>query len=263
MTRGLKFQFNEGLLSKIRHSTGEIDQIDLIDDQGWTSTVHKISAEHGLFILKSSFKEKYREWLKTEAGLLEKLKNQNEIPVPGYINYIEENVQNHLLMTYEKGVTLTKALRDAGSHDEKRQLMKSFGELLKRLHETQSAHFNWNINWLEGELQRAERYLEAGECDGDRALLEKLKANPLPETTQTVIHGDCTTDNVMVADGKVSLFIDVAGMTVGDPRYDVALALRKVMADSELTEAFYEGYGRFRLNSKEFNYFENGLYEFF
>ncbi|WP_404407045.1 phosphotransferase [Jeotgalibacillus malaysiensis] len=263
MTRGLKFNINEELLSNIEKSTGRIHQIDLIDDQGWTSTVHKISAQNGLFILKSSFKEKYREWLKTEAEVLEKLKDQQDIPVPGFINYIEESGHNHLLMTYEKGITLTKALRGAGNHDEKKQLMKSFGELLKRLHETKSTHFNWNVNWIEGELKRAERYLEAGECDGDRTLFEKLRANPLPEISQTVIHGDCTTDNVMVSDGEVSLFIDLGGMTVGDPRYDVALALRKVMADIELTEAFYKGYGRFRLSSKEFNYLENGLYEFF
>lgn len=263
MTRGLKFNINKELLSNIEKSTGRIHHIDLLGDQGWTSTVHKVSSENGLFILKSSSTEKYREWLKTEAEVLEKLKDQKEIPVPGFINYIEEKDHNHLVMTYEKGITLTKALRDAGSHDEKKQLMKSFGGLLKRLHETKSTYFNWNVNWIEGELQRAERYLETGECDGDRALFEKLKANPLTEISETVIHGDCTTDNVMVAEGKVSLFIDIAGITVGDPRYDVALAVRKVMADSELTEAFYEGYGRFRLSSKEFNYFENGLYEFF
>ncbi|WP_244094259.1 phosphotransferase family protein [Jeotgalibacillus salarius] len=263
MTRGLKFNINEELLSNIEKSTGRIHQVDLLDDQGWTSTVHKISAENGLYILKSSFKEKYREWLKTEAEVLKNLKGQHEIPVPFYIDYIEAADQNHLLMTFEKRVTLTKALRDAGSKNEKKHLMKSFGKLLGRLHGTSSPHFNWNINWLEGELKRAERYLEAGECDGDRVLFEKLKINSLPEIRQTLIHGDCTTDNVMVTEGKVSLFIDVAGMTVGDPRYDVALALRKVMADSELTEAFYEGYERFRLSSKEFNYFENGLYEFF
>ncbi|MFB1082625.1 aminoglycoside phosphotransferase family protein [Jeotgalibacillus sp. JSM ZJ347] len=263
MTRGLKFQLNDELRSKIENKIGVIQQVDLIEDQGWTSTVHKITAEDGLFILKSSFKEKYREWLKTEAEVLKKLKGQQEIPVPVYIDYIEEMNQNHLLMSYEEGNTLTKALRDAGSRDEKKQLMKSFGELLCRLHETTTPYFNREGNWLEGELKRAERYLEAGECDGSWALFEKLKANPLPAISQTVIHGDCTTDNVMVVDGKVSFFIDVAGMTVGDPRYDVSLALRKVMADRELTEGFYEGYGRFRLSSKEFDYFENGLYEFF
>ncbi|MBM7578754.1 phosphotransferase family protein [Jeotgalibacillus terrae] len=263
MTRGLKFNLDKDLLDKLEVITGSIHRAHMIDEQGWTSAVHKISAVNGTYILKSSFKEKYREWLKTEAEVLKKLKSQQEIPVPEYVHYIEETGRNHLLMSYEEGMTLTKALREAVSHDEKKQLMKSFGQLLYWLHETETAHFELTGDWLEEELKRAERYLEAGECDGDRELLEKLKANRLAEVKQTVIHGDCTTDNVMVRDGEVRLFIDVAGMTVGDPRYDVALAIRKVMADSELTEAFYEGYGLFRLSSREFNYFENGLYEFF
>ena len=56
-----------------------------------------------------------------------------------------------------------------------------------------------------------------------------------------MIHGDCTTDNVLVLDGEVKLFIDVSGMTVGDPRYDVSLAISNFIDLPELLEFFYEG----------------------
>ena len=78
-----------------------------------------------------------------------------------------------------------------------------------------------------------------------------------------MIHGDCTTDNVFVMDGEIKLFIDVAGMTIGDPRYDVSLAIRKFVDNPELLNAFYEGYTRYRVSKDEFQYFDEGLYEFF
>ncbi|EIM06311.1 hypothetical protein A1A1_12132 [Planococcus antarcticus DSM 14505] len=37
-----------------------------------------------------------------------------------------------------------------------------------------------------------------------------------------MIHGDFTTDNAFVKDVEVKLFIDVDGMSIGDPRYDVS-----------------------------------------
>nr|WP_207789232.1 phosphotransferase [Neobacillus terrae] len=94
-------------------------------------------------------------------------------------------------------------------------------------------------------------------------MLSQLKyEKPLP-VQQTMIHGDCTTDNVLVIDGKVQLFIDVSGMTVGDPRYDESLAIRNFVNNPEYIQAFYEGYKRYKVTHEEFQYFEQGLYEFF
>ena len=57
------------------------------------------------------------------------------------------------------------------------------------------------------------------------------------------------------------------GGTIGDPRYDVALAIRPkdgVFQNSEDVEYFYEGYGGNRITKKEFDYFQSGgLYDFF
>lgn len=104
-------------------------------------------------------------------------------------------------------------------------------------------------------------YADNGICDGTQALWQEINKCRPSHVPQTMIHGDCTTDNIMVLDEEVYAFIDVAFMTVGDPRYDVALAIRK-FNDLE-RQTFYEGYKRYRLTQKEAVYFEKGLYEFF
>ncbi len=68
--------------------------------------------------------------------------------------------------------------------------------------------------------------------------------------------------NVLVVDGVVKLFIDVSGMTVGDPRYDVSLAIRKFKDNEEFIKAFYTGYTRYKVTNEEYM-FNEGLYEFF
>jgi len=124
--------------------------------------------------------------------------------------------------------------------------------------------FNHHLdNWLSRQLKKAERYLEHGQTEGCLQLLEKLKSNkPLP-VGQTIIHGNCTTDNILVINGEVQLFIFVAGMTIGDPRYGESLAVRNLINNEKYVGAFYDGYKRYKVSKQGFQYFEKGLYEFF
>ncbi|WP_102262398.1 phosphotransferase family protein [Mesobacillus jeotgali] len=241
---------------------GEIKKIEKIPEQGCTSEVSMIVTGDGTYILKSVFKEKYREWLKLEAEVLESLSFQRPIPVPWFYGFTEEEHASHLLMSFEEGITLTAALRNAGTNQEKRRLIRSFGQFIFQLH-NQEPVFKTDSDWLETQLKRARKYAESGQADGSLELLEQLIANKPEHVKQTMIHGDCTTDNVLVIYGEVRMFIDVAGMTRGDPRYDEALAIRKFRHNPELVSAFYEGYTRHRVTDDEFRYFEKGLYEFF
>jgi aminoglycoside 3'-phosphotransferase-2 len=112
-------------------------------------------------------------------------------------------------------------------------------------------------------LVKAKGYVDRGETNDSLELLEKIQSNkPIP-VQQTMIHGDCTTDNVLVVHGEVRLFIDVSGMTVGDPRYDESLAIRSFISNEEYTKSFYEGYKRYTVSREEFEYYDEGLYEFF
>ncbi|TKC18877.1 aminoglycoside phosphotransferase family protein [Robertmurraya kyonggiensis] len=242
---------------------GQIYEINKLSEQGCTSEVRKILTESGTYLLKSSFYSRYREWLRMEALVLEKLTNQHAIPVPRYFGFFEDEKSSHLVMSFEKGTTLTTALKNAKSQIEKLNLIRSFGEFLNRLHETNIPESLYRENdWLEEQLIRAEKYLHEGQTEGTHQLLEQLQSTKLHPVSQTIIHGDCTTDNVLVIDGKVSFFIDVSGMTAGDPRYDESLAIGCFDDESHI-KMFYQGYRRYQVSKEESQYFNEGLYEFF
>ncbi|MEL3971178.1 aminoglycoside phosphotransferase family protein [Rossellomorea oryzaecorticis] len=255
---------NHSLKVKIEEVTGCIHKTNVLDEQGWTSEVRRVYTGDRSYLLKSSYKGKYRTWLKEEAQVLKKLTGNTVISVPEYYGLIEEKDGDHLIMSFEDGMSLTAALSKAASETERKSLIRSFGRFLHEFHDQEPIDFfRSEGDWLEGQLLKAQHYAENGQCDGSLTLLENLKTDRPSPVKQTIIHGDCTTDNVMVIDGVVQLFIDVAGMTVGDPRYDESLAIRKFMNNTEYVTAFYDGYTRYKVTKKEFQYFDEGLYEFF
>ncbi|PJK16967.1 amino acid transporter [Chryseomicrobium excrementi] len=252
------------LQTHIEALVGPITKLEMLAAQGATSKVYRFETEQGTFALKSCFKERYRQWLSEEAEVLEKLSNVDKVPAPMFYGFFEFEESSHLITSFEAGVTLTAALEAAVSLDEKKLLVASFGKFLQRLHElSPPPSFETESDWLDRQFQKAQRYIELGQTSGSRELLSELMLTRPEPVAQTMIHGDCTTDNVLVRNGEVVMFIDVAGMTVGDPRYDVALAIGDFHEDSELLEAFYSGYTRFRISDEELRYFEHGVYEFF
>lgn len=254
---------NKPLGNKLEAFLGEITDIHKLANQGCTSEVQKIITANASYLLKSSYDNRYREWLRNEAIVLQKLRYK-KIPVPHYVGFVEEKDASHLIMSFEEGATLTSALRSAESEAERKVLLKSFGQLLQELHETEVLETLYeHEDWLERQLITAEKYVMQGQTEGSLELLKKLKSNKPQPVTQTIIHGDCTTDNVLVINGEVRLFIDVAAMTVGDPRYDESLAIGRFIDKPDYLYAFYEGYKRNRVSKEEYSYFDEGLYEFF
>nr|WP_236691761.1 phosphotransferase [Niallia circulans] len=257
-------ELNELPLKQLEKLIGSLPSISLVAEQGSTSTVYQVLARSGTYILKSAFDEKYRDWLQTEACVLEKLIGKEFIPVPYYYGFIKEQASSHLIMSYEQGITLTAALNQAKTDTEKCALIQSFGQLLHNLHTTEIMDpFHHVGEWLSERLLKAEYYVKKGWTEGSNELLTLLKNNKPAPINQTIIHGDCTTDNVLVVNGAATKFIDVAGMTVGDPRYDEALAIRSFVHNNRFKEAFYAGYKHYQITMDEFRYFDEGLYEFF
>ncbi|MEZ2715009.1 phosphotransferase [Niallia circulans] len=251
-------------LKQLEKIIGSLPSISLVAEQGSTSTVYQVETRSGTYILKSAFEEKYRDWLQTEASVLEKLIGKEFIPVPHYYGFLKEQASSHLIMSYEQGITLTAALNQAKTDTEKCALVQSFGRLLHKLHTTEILDpFHYANEWLSERLLKAEYYVKKGWTEGSIELLTLLKNNKPAPINQTIIHGDCTTDNVLVVNGAATKFIDVAGMTVGDPRYDEALAIRSFVHNKKFKEAFYAGYKHYQITIDEFRYFDEGLYEFF
>lgn len=251
------------LIAKLEQAAGDVQSIELQAEQGCTSRVRRVVTGTGTYILKSATDSRYREWLRVEAERLRRNGGEELLSIPKFAAFHEESDSSHLLMSCEKGITLTAALKGA-AREEKIALLQSFGRFLHRFHERSPVEsLAHGGDWLEERLATARRYLELGQSEGDEELLEQLVRNKPSSVRQTMIHGDCTADNVLVHDGEVYLFIDVSGMTVGDPRYDESLAIGGFFEEPELLNAFYEGYTRYRVTEDEYRYFDEGLYSFF
>jgi len=153
---------------------GKIHTIELLEEQGCTSEVRRVYSDNSSYLLKSAYTEKYRCWLKSEATVLENLCGK-DIPVPKYHGFIEEADSSHLIMSFEKGINLTAALRKKSSLPEKKALIKSFGVFLHQFHEKPLIDTIKRENdWLEEQLKKAKSYVDRGQTDGSLELLNHL-----------------------------------------------------------------------------------------
>lgn len=142
-----------------------------------------------------------------------------------------------------------------------------FGKLLADIHSTPCPkELISNKNWLEQMISQAHNNLMNNEVDGTKELLEQVIKHRPDHYKQTFIHGDFTIDNVLVSNGKITGVIDWGSGAYGDPRYDVSLAIRpkpNVFENEIEKQIFFEGYGENIIDDKIYDYFVNGLYEFF
>ncbi|MEK3981341.1 aminoglycoside phosphotransferase family protein [Psychrobacillus sp. FSL K6-2836] len=243
---------------------GSIQRISYPKRQGATSEVIFLYTDRGNYVCKRSSLPKYRTWLSKEAKVMEVLNVNTALSIPTYYHYVEEENNSFLLMSLEEGIPLREALIVARTDEDKKNLIYSFGTQLRTLHETAPPpHWQQQESWLDIQLKKATYNLKNYEVDGDQPLLDSLKINKPVAIPQMLIHGDCTIDNVLVKDNQVHTFIDLSEADFGDPRYDVALAIRSFLYDEVLLKAFYDGYRLQQISKEEFAYFDGGLYEFF
>ncbi|HEX5415882.1 MAG TPA: phosphotransferase, partial [Chloroflexota bacterium] len=165
------------------------------------------------------------------------------------------------------GETMGQAL--AGERDEttRHNLLHAFGQTLRSIHQTPvpPALARPDRPWLDARLDEAADNLARFPVDGSPALLDWLRRNQPPVVPPTLIHGDFTLDNVLVQEGRVSGIIDWSDGSLGDPRYDLALATRPdegLFQSPADFQAFAAGYGA-GLPPAEIHEYFVGLYEFF
>ncbi|WP_214857720.1 aminoglycoside phosphotransferase family protein [Exiguobacterium sp. s191] len=245
---------------RIEQLTGDIEYIEQLGEQGGTSIVYRIEAKKGSYLLKTATEARYQEWLAEEAIVLEEWMQREPGFLPEYVGFFKTEQQSHLLMQWRDGMTLTTALRQATS-EQRIQLWQAFGTYLFQFHQRMTG--GTSQEWLTARLMTAERYVASAWTSGTLDLLKRLKSIRPNPIAASWIHGDCTTDNMLVAtDGTLS-FIDVGAIRPGDRRYDIALAISPIIDDPRALDAFYEGYRFERLTKREFDYYEHGLYSFF
>lgn len=238
--------------------------------QGYTSDVGIIENNDGnLFALKRTKEPLYNSWLNEEVAVLNCLSMKTKLPIPKVNKFVVDSRKNQswALIEFLEGVTLRAALSNEKNQEKRKELIYNFGETLSLIHSTPCPdELKDHKPWIDNMLFKAEYNLKHYKVDSTEELLKKIKLNKPNQFKQTLIHGDYTIDNVLVHNGMISGVIDWAGGVYGDPRYDVSLAVRpkpnafENVLDREL---FFEGYGGKIIKNEEYDYFVNGLYEFF
>ena len=236
--------------------------------QGHTSNVGILNSKKGTFVLKRTKGNPFCTWLSKEAWVLKNLA-ASALPAPRLYYFIEQPLQNQswALMAYLEGDTVRSALEKEDNAENRHEILFNFGKVLSAIHSTPCPkELVKDTLWIDDMLGQAEFNLKNYKVDGTPELLNELKRKKPKMIQQTFIHGDFTIDNVLVHNRRISGIIDWSAGAWGDPRYDVALAVRpKPRAfETEIDkQIFYEGYGVKLLDENEYNYFKNGLYEFF
>jgi aminoglycoside phosphotransferase len=251
---------------EISDQIGEIQNITF-PRQGHTSIVAILETPKKRYVIKKTENDLYNEWLSEEYKALQFL-SQTELLVPEVYCYHVEKKSRWLLMDYINGISLREFLSREPSLIDKEKAISNFGLCLRRIHECPCPIelIKNDKPWIDTMLLKAEYNLTQYEVDGSEELLSRLKAVRPKPIENTLIHGDFTIDNVLVNECNIVGIIDWSGATYGDPRYDVALAIRQKRNafDNEIDkEIFFNAYGKLRITDEEFNYFEDGIYSFF
>lgn len=259
----------------VKELIGPIRRIE-IPGQGATSEVVIVQGDHGEFVVKRAAQPPFDQWLRRESQVLAALRGSG-LAVPEVYLYLEQGTGTNgnqraggrcawLVMQRLPGLPLRSRLRDEPDPAVRRRLLEAFGQAVRTVHAAvPPASLAAEGPWLDVTLERARWHLEHFPVDGTEELLEHLRAHRPRPVPATLIHGDCTMDNVLVDGERISGFIDWCWGAVGDPRYDLALATApkpEAFREEADLEAFYEGYGGERLSPEETAYFL-GLYEFF
>jgi len=237
--------------------------------QGYTSNVAIIQSHQGSFALKRTTGEWFCSLLKREVSVLNRLAKETKLRVPKVELFVEQKQDSQCWALFEffQGETIRIALKDEKNKEIRQEIIFNFGKLLADVHSTPCPkELIHHKNWLEQMISQANDNLIKNEVDGTKELLEKVKKYKPDHYKQTLIHGDYTIDNVLVSNGEVTGVIDWGSGAYGDPRYDVSLAIRpkpNVFENEIEKQIFFEGYGENIIDDKIYEYFVNGLYEFF
>jgi aminoglycoside phosphotransferase (APT) family kinase protein len=242
--------------------------------QGATSTVVVAETASGNMAVKYAQGALYGSWLAQEYRVLTVLATMTmSMPIPKPHALVRRDTgitpERWLVMDALPGRPLAEVLDAEHDAATRSALLRAFGSTLAAIHAAPvpSGIARFTPSWLDHMLEEATENLEHFAVDGTPELLAHLRSTPPAPMAPTLIHGDYTLDNVLVEDGRVTGIIDWAGGAAGDPRYDLALAIRPQGAAfrerrANDVQSFFRGYGSAPLRQDDYEYF-NGLYEFF
>jgi aminoglycoside phosphotransferase (APT) family kinase protein len=249
-----------------------IDQIGTVKNisyprQGHTSVVVRVDTSDRSYIIKKTEHDLYNRWLAEEYAALQHLAATG-LPIPRAYAFHVQDESRWLLMDYLDGISVRHYLESNPSQRDREKVISSYGECLKHIHRCKCPVElrKEDQAWLDMMLIKARYNIEHHDVDGTEELLLRLDSDRPAPIASTLIHGDYHTNNVLVSNNCVVGIIDWPRAAFGDPRFDIALAIRpkKGIFDREGDKViFLESYGRTGITDDEYRYYQEGLYTFF
>ncbi len=251
--------------------------------QGITSVSGVFSCRHGEVFIKR-YRKHYLAWGRREGVTLRALAESGR-PIPKLRCSLERDFDGEsevwIAMDNLQGERISDVLQGGKVDGKDRcQLFSACGRVMRSIHDISVPPFLSGVgeDWLQRIMAIAAAYqnVYAKEHANDdytrvsgerRKRLDDMgKKLPTPHPSK-FIHGDFSTDHVLMVGDKVAGVVDWATATVGDPRYDMAQALflpgMESSQEFKMTDdvrAFFDGYGINPVDVEELRYFQD-LYD--
>lgn len=234
-----------------------LDAVAIGESRADVYRVHAPSSPHPFF-LKVQPRDRFLS-LEGEASRLRWLRGR--LPVPEVVDFIEADGNDYLLMTALPGADAATAAVGPEA------LVDLLADALRRCHAVPLAGCPFRSPIDEG-ITNARAILDAGRVAVDKFDPENLGRDPAelfeemvslrpPEDQVVFTHGDFCLPNLIVADGRLSGFIDVGRAGAGDPYCDLALAARSLGRNvgPDGIDRFFHRYGLDQPDSRRLRYF--------
>lgn len=246
--------------SKITSTLGPIRSV-CFPEQGYTSRTICVESSAGRFMLKHTTSPRFSLWLQTEYQVLAILSTSSAlIPRPVMFHACSE-ADCWLVMEHLPGVPAYTALQREAHLQRRQRIQESLGAALRSIHEILPERSLPQQNPPSPEIPE---YGVPG-CSLVQPDTDSVPGGvaDIPFVEPRLIHGDFTLRNVLVSGTKVTGIVDWPWGTIGDPRFDLAVATRPLphaFGSSAEIDAFYAGYGAPPLRPDEYRFFI-GLYQ--
>lgn len=235
--------------------------IPMQEEYGATAVI--IESAHGRFVLKHfhGFRcagaQRKQKVLQALAPL--------SLPVARVAHYVETTApdgrQCWLTTEHLPGRPVSEILRTEKDPESRVNTLRAYGQVLARIHGTPAPRgiADGFCPW-ERALALNESNIGLTLFDETLEILAGIHSYAPAPIRPTLIHGMFTMKHVLLDETHVTGIVGWTRGGVGDPRYDIALALRPIdgvgLSEGEVN-AFYEGYGCAPLSQREFQYYSD------
>lgn len=257
-----RFTISEDTIKKIlqKYSLSQFSTLEEIK----TGLINPVFVINSQYILRVNTKEDSESKLKLEKeAYLYALLSNSDIPSPKCIAYdcsSEIIKEDYLLISYIEGETLTEAFKKANK-ETKYHLAYQLGEIAKKIHSvdiseisSRSDLFRDKEGWNKTMESEFTEYFDL--VKKNRLLSQKIIEDIETASREfaflgnfsekyTLIHGDFSSNNFQVRDGKIVGVFDFEMAKLGDPYYDLQkLPISFQLGDEFDKGAFLAGYGQ-------------------